>query len=402
MNKSGAIFWSIFVCGLLVRLAIAAFLQGAGVANNDVTNYRKVAEILLGGGQLYVDTPGIYPYPPPWSLVEMASFWLSQHVAGIFTFWVKLVPILADMGIVGLLYLFNRSNPRRAILVSGLYAFNPLPILISAVHGQFDSLPIFFSLLGIYLLYRSTTRPLYFSALALMAAIAIKVFPVLLLPVFLFHLKTWRVRFLFSVVALFPVLLLMVPYLLQNFVAVNRELIGYSGVLDLGWGAFIRIGAMFVSPDLWSPATIRVLQLIGKILFLVSYLGILYTAFRSENREHSTPIQQSAVIFVLFYVFYTGISSQYLVWVLPFLLMLQSRSAMHYSLVATFAVVASYICLNPTMFLPSYTLILNASLSILLWLLGALVWWFWLIIWLVLRVRWLYNERRLSLPLPSR
>jgi hypothetical protein len=76
----------------------------------DTANYRNVAETLQYGGQLYIDTGGIYPYPPLWSLIELAALLLSQHTGVPFVFLVKLLPILF-VAILALVAIYNYAWP---------------------------------------------------------------------------------------------------------------------------------------------------------------------------------------------------------------------------------------------------------------------------------------------------
>jgi hypothetical protein len=75
---------------------------------------------------------------------------------------------------------------------------------------------------------RSGSRP---RSLLLCAAIALKSFPVLFLPLFIIELPTRQARVRFGALALAPVAALLVPYALHDLAALRRELLGYGGVL---------------------------------------------------------------------------------------------------------------------------------------------------------------------------
>lgn len=119
----------------------------------DVRNYAHVANIVHGQGvfALYTQTTGIYPYPPLWVQFEILAKILST-TTGLRSGLLICVPIiLADAGIVYLAWLWHRNQATaRRVLWSTVYALNPVSLIITCLHGQFDAIPVFFSLLAIY------------------------------------------------------------------------------------------------------------------------------------------------------------------------------------------------------------------------------------------------------------
>jgi hypothetical protein len=359
---------SFILLALLLRLAFAWF----SVEVADTANYRRVAEILQQGGQLYDDTPGIYPYPPVWFLVEQGALWLAQHTFISFIFWVKLLPVLFDTGIVGLLHLLTCNQTGNLRYVSLLYAFNPLPILVCAFQGQFDSIPIFFCGLALYCFDRKTSYRL--AALCLLVAVALKGFPVLLLPFFLFRLENWRQRLIFTGIVLLPVGLILLPFLVADFPAVGRELFGYSGYPDHGWVALAWGGYKLISPESSLGTTLQLLITVSKGLFLFGYAGLLYLGYRGGLARFS-PVFQIALVFATFYALYGGLSSQYLLWLLPFLLLLNPKYAIIYSLLAVAALLAFYNYQWPVIIYRVPVSIPSKNISAGLWLVATGGWW---------------------------
>jgi len=85
---------------------------------------------------------------------------MTNHSAFRFDEVVKLPAVLSDLGIVYLMYRYSRDRfgPCWWTLIPALlFAFDPVVLLISAGHGQFDSLVIFFLLLALYLRGRAQT-----------------------------------------------------------------------------------------------------------------------------------------------------------------------------------------------------------------------------------------------------
>jgi Gpi18-like mannosyltransferase len=68
---------------------------------------------------------------------------LADATTWPFHFWIKLPSIIADLIIGWLLYTWPRSiHSVSAAQRAALYLFNPIVLLISAAHGQFDALVI--------------------------------------------------------------------------------------------------------------------------------------------------------------------------------------------------------------------------------------------------------------------
>lgn len=129
------------------RLAFAAAFV-AGVAarfmlprlgfNFDAVSYRIVADIVTSGGNVYAETPR-YNYGPVWFLILGALRWAAGFTAeptGLFRSGVVAVLTLADLAVAAMLG--RRFGARAAIL----FFLNPVSILITGYHNQFDTLAI--------------------------------------------------------------------------------------------------------------------------------------------------------------------------------------------------------------------------------------------------------------------
>ena len=175
----------------------------------DVQRYQRVAAHVLDVSWNPYEAPRLYPYPPVWIWVEAGSEWLSRHTGASFAVLVKLPVLAADLAIVALLGAWG-SRTGRGLVPAWLYALHPVSVLVGAFHGQFDAVALFFVLLAV-VDFEAGRRDV--SALALAAAVALKSFPVLLLPVFLLTPgMTPRARARFTALVVLPVALLLVPY----------------------------------------------------------------------------------------------------------------------------------------------------------------------------------------------
>lgn len=331
---------------LLLLVAFGVRILASLVSNDiiDVYNYGVVAEVVDRNGlfALYAQTPGIYPYPPLWVGIELLSRSVHFQEFISFSFAVRLPIILADVGIVAVVWVFLRSTfptrPTQAWIGAILYALNPVSIIITCWHGQFDAIPVFFLALAMLLHQRLHWR---WSAIALSLGIAFKSFPVLLLPSLALQLPTMSRRTIFAMIALVPVVLLLLPFLARDADAVVRELISYRGAALLG--AMVPLRSVYVPLTGQSFPVELTSQLITLSAYL--FLGIYAFALFQMYRSNKPPVFQATVIFLLFYTVYFGIAPQYLLWVLPFMIMATPtwRWTVVYSVVSTLALIGFYL-----------------------------------------------------------
>jgi hypothetical protein len=296
--------------GLAAPLLAAAALRLVAMAVcdrevADVLRYRKVADHVLDVSWNPYQAPRLYPYPPVWVWVEAGAGWLARTAPLSFPLLVKLPTLAADLFIVAFLF-------RRTRVGAWACALHPVSVMVGAVHGQFDAIALAFVLAALGALERRRADA---SALLLAAAIALKSFPVLLLPVFLIHLPSFRGRARFAALALGPVAALLLPYALHDAGALRRELFGYGGVADLGWLGLWR-GARWLAGAGLSRAeaahwTVGIAM--SKALFLAAGAALL--AWLARRRVDAW--RGALMVLLLFVTVYGALSAQYLLWVVP-------------------------------------------------------------------------------------
>lgn len=365
--------WLVILIATTVTVRVGLSLVSCDII--DVQNYIRVANIVYEQGifALYEQTTGIYPYPPLWVWFEILTRVLSEASGLSFGFLIRCFIILADTGIVYLVWLWHRNRtPVERILWSMAYVLNPVSLIVTCLHGQFDSIPIFFSLLAIYGL-EQMGRP-YFSAASLSLGIAFKLYPVLLIPPMLFKIRSFSQRLAFSFVAVLPVILLILPFMMRIPDAVLRELFMYKGAALLGMLVPVRLIYVPLAHEHFPVMLTREIISASRWLFLSGYAGI--AVWQMRQRQFSL-VANCTLIFLWFYVAYAGIAPQYLVWVLPLLLVLDAHShfiALAYTLTATLALYGFYVYAVPETFcfLPPTPAWLT---RVLYGLLGTL-WWF--------------------------
>lgn len=149
-GRLGVIFGAAILLGTALRLLAAA--QGF---NYDLDSYWIVSDLVLRGDSVYAGTTR-YNYGPVWYLIlgalrkfvsvlsldDKTSFHIA--VAGFLT--------VVDIVIAGLL------KRRFGLAVALCFFLNPISILITGYHSQFDNLAIVFGLCGCLLIDRGGAR----------------------------------------------------------------------------------------------------------------------------------------------------------------------------------------------------------------------------------------------------
>lgn len=337
---------------LLLIITVALRLGLALVACDivDIQNYARVAAIVRTHGifALYVQTSGIYPYPPVWVWFEVVAQILSEVSELRFGLLIRFPTILADVGIVCLIWSWYRDKTIATRFLWGIaYVLNPISLIITSLHGQFDAIPTFLALLSVYWM---RLRRSCLSAIILGLAIAFKLYyPALLLPLMLLELKSHKQRWAFATVAIAPTLLFTLPFGLYMPGAVMHELFLYKGVGLLGMLVPVRAVYVPLAHDHFPVALTQHIISASRWLFVVGYTGLVV-----RQALLSIPLNAGCVAVLLwFYVAYAGISPQYLVWVLPFLLVLSADSLFLtgvYTLTGALALYGFYIYAVPETF----------------------------------------------------
>jgi hypothetical protein len=130
-----------FLAALAIRLALLLSFHG----NYDTQSYDLVTEIAQKGGDLYAE-PHRYNYSPLWSRVLMGVAFASDLTGVKRTTLVGLLLLAGDAATAALVFLLvHRRRGRAAAGLAALTFFaNPVSILVSSAHLQFDGLAILF------------------------------------------------------------------------------------------------------------------------------------------------------------------------------------------------------------------------------------------------------------------
>jgi hypothetical protein len=166
-------------------MALLAFRPGGMVLDfSDFYWYREYAQLTRQG---YLPFVNLWTQYPPLFPLLMVGLWQVSALLPPWTFpnlWYSLLLggtlLLFETGSLALIYAIARKLYDREKALRSAWFYTALFIPVYTLVGWFESFPIFFFLLGLYLLLRG--RPLW-SALVTGAGFMIKLFPLILLPI---------------------------------------------------------------------------------------------------------------------------------------------------------------------------------------------------------------------------
>lgn len=300
--------WLVFAAALVIRSLIAFLFFGSV----DVTNSITDAGYLLAG---HPPSALGAPHLPGFQLFLWTAGMLAFHTALPVTFLFKFAGCLFDAAIAALLV--DGRGPR----TGWLYALAPVPVLIFAIHGQWDSLCFAFLIASLLTLRRAGQGAAALAgALFVLAAIAKPI----AVPFAPFLLERRRAVAVIGGMAACFLLWIAVLWLIGDpfsFATVGRVLrYARHGVTSFG-----------------APFALDIQQ--NRLLMLLPLIVLLPLYWRGRIRR-----EDAVVLFYAFVLATCGLSAQYLVWLVPFLLLRgHHRFAALYTLAAGVFLVTFYV-----------------------------------------------------------
>lgn len=296
---------AVLVIGVLARVVLLPLWHG-----QDFTVWTLASAATVHGTNIYTDHPaypgGPFAYLPLFLYVETAMYWLAGGTHLSFVILGKLPMLAADTAIALVLYrtLLRRGrSPHLAGLVVALFYLNPLVLYNSALYGRFDSI-------ACLLLLLSTLRPHprdrdagWFGL-----AVAAKTFPLFTLASFLVATPPGK-RLRKLAIAFAVVLAICLPYL-TSATAVLRDAALYDNnktPQGMSWWTLL--------PDSTSGSAAGWADL-GFVAFAI---GSVFLARRIAPISLETAVAATLVLFV---ALNKVVLEQYLIWPLPWLVLL--------------------------------------------------------------------------------
>jgi hypothetical protein len=364
----GALVVLAILLGLLVRWNGA--LVGGDVA--DVAAYRGHVAIAESGRGIY-STDTRFPYFPGWLGVELAAAQIAR--AWRIPFWQVIRGIVVAADVLACFALWwagtRAGGPARGRWAAAIYALSPIAILIAGYHGQFDSLSTLFSVLAAgFLLRRPHPVP---AGVLLGIAMALKPFPALLVPVLAWAPGlSWRGRTLVAGIALAIVGVVTGPYLAQDAAAVMRNVGGYGGLNDQGLGGVLRALWYQRASNQYLPGAFGTEISTTTRWFALGAIALTFLLARDRPF-----VRTAGAVYLAFLGLFGGVSTQYLVWPLPWLLLsdLPLWWAVVYNLTASAGAIGFYLVYWPQMVLPGQWKVIPVVEHVPYFVVGQIVSW---------------------------
>jgi len=301
-RQAAPIFVAVLLLGaLIIRLALLPLTAG-----NDFRAFDILAALSLHGRDVYALRLSHHLGTLPWTYFPLllhifaALQWVAMHTGWPFRILGKLPIVAADLAVGLLIYTALRRRGRgegAALCGMALYLYNPFVLYNGAFYGRFDAIALAFLLLAL-----ESYRTRLF-ALAYALAIAAKTFPLFLLPLLALGRDRQRPRRLILACALVPLLAL--PELVTD----PR---GLLAIFDYVRPNFGRLSWYYFPLETHLLSEAHVFQLAHTVMWLypVSLLLLL----------RGSLYVKAAGCFVLYLIFNQVVYEQYLLWPLPFLI----------------------------------------------------------------------------------
>jgi len=250
---------------------------------------------------------------------------------------VKIPMIISDLAIGYFIYSmlkgFGRSEDDSRLGVA-LYVLNPFTIIISAVWGMFDAIPTMLSLMALSTFLR---KKRFMAGILMGLGILFKIYPILLIPIFIIYEKRQErlnaknmLRFLVPTLSI-P-LLASIPFIAWDSRGFILSLMHHAN--PSGWMSY------------WFPLShlFYVAKKYSAVIFILFFI-LLYIKILKSNSEFKVnmrlPFTMSLLVMLCFFITSPKVNSQYVVWLLPLIIIDLICYRKRFNLVIFYAMIVS-------------------------------------------------------------
>lgn len=312
--------WTLALLALGVGLRYLVGLRGH---NYDVESYLIVSDIYATGNNVYAFT-GRYNYGPIWLHILGLLSWLSFQSADSMQAFLTLLTTLMTLADLGIFYVLRRKVSTRAGL---LFFLNPIAIIISGYHRQFDNLALLVGLLAVLCWERAGRQwgkrkllALGILGLSLVVKHVLIVFPLWLA----FYEKSWRRRALVVALPLAIFFASFLPYWSDSNGGVLKNVFGHAASQTATFWKYFATCLTTLTQHLLGlqPKTLFLLTMAGGALLfkrdapfraLATYVCVLLICSSSmENQYLAIPLLYVSIFPNSFFGLYTLFGAYYL------------------------------------------------------------------------------------------
>ncbi|MDA9125435.1 mannosyltransferase [Flavobacteriaceae bacterium] len=271
-------------------------------------------------------------YPPIHQLPFIIAAIFSKHSILGAVIILRLLLISADLGI---LFYGKKLLRKLQLPTKNIYWFilNPLVIIELTGNLHFEGLMLFFFVMALYYIH---TKKWHLAALTMAVSIAVKLVPILSLPLFLNKLG-WKksIRFYLSIGIVFALFFL--PFLSGDFIK------NYSATIGL-WFSNFEFNASFYYLLKWVLEATTNLTLIHSMRSIViGFLGILISCQLIQNKTKTSELILSILWVLTGYYF---VSTTVHPWYVISILLLSIFTSYKFARVWSYTLIFSYLAYN--------------------------------------------------------
>lgn len=312
---------SILIGSLILHLFIAFLFEGTG----DSGGWRLAGKTGLYGKQFGMGKGTVYDGDCPVLCSNWPPFTYHYYVAMRLLYekvnpfhlpqwgYYKILPVFSSVLIAYMIYLLSLAYKlKRPLLLSALFAFNPLSLYISAYHGQREASWMLFLLIAIYIL---KYKHYLLFAIFLAFSISIKLPPLLFTPFLFLKLPSKKEKLIFLTVVPLIFFLLNLPEIATYTANVFKQVFFYPG-----WGGWWGLAGIMNKLVLFFniPELVDAFKPLHKLLLYSAVLLSSIFFFRKKIEFIKALLGITMIIYILSPVF----APQYMLWPLPFLILL--------------------------------------------------------------------------------
>ncbi len=319
--RHGGFVLSLLLCLTAATRLVWLLILPSHELSADLRAWRLVGVNLLNHVNPYSATV-VMNHPPFWMEVLFGLANLSLRTGVDFLFSVRIVLIAGDLCLLAAMYLLLRTlRPASScvrLLVIG-YCMNPLLILLTSQHGNFDALSMVWVVLFLYFLIRfrnsSDALDWLLAAGCLGIAVFVKQFPFVLWPLLVPGARRldWRCRLIGPLLVIGPALLSLAPLYVLAPGAIWQGVVEYRSFGN----AFGVVGLLTITEfDQFLPVYTHFFT----IALLALTVAVAIALWRRDWRHDSDPVLFSAMLLLALFTLGSGYGSQYWFWVVPLLL----------------------------------------------------------------------------------
>lgn len=251
-------------------------------------------------------------YPPIAQILFILPVLINEHSIIL----MKMVFVFFDIGVLFLCVAFLRHFGKNPCL-SFIYGWSPLVIISVANGGHYDSIPVFFTMLGLYLWIKN--RPLKGTCVLALATLS-KFFSIVLLPILMRPFKKKYLIVFASVVAVFYL-----PYIFWDNTGIGGLFQGLS-TYNEQWAYNSSIfKVVYLLMDAISPSLTETL-VPAKAAVGLMYLGFLTFLVIRKSESSLHLVYKCFIATAVLFIINPVADSWYFCWVMPFLCLFPYRS----------------------------------------------------------------------------